>query len=243
MTLLTFAVIKYVLIACIWLFAWLAVWSLAKDVRAFLPPRKQKKKSNKVFRPSTEQVLVGNGLKAETSNPSSSYSNKVYPVQPSMRPNINADKMSRKNLRGDAKFDPDPELNNLNAGSVESDDTGALASLVAATEMREKKRRMAVDVEPTLFVIIDGPRAGFTLNLNDQPITIGRDPSNTVVLDDEFISARHAQLYKDPSSHAWILEDLGSTNGTYLDGRRIMRPVLLPALVPVRVGATTFELK
>lgn len=233
MTPLTFAVIKYVLIACIWLFAWLAVHSLRKDVKAFLPPRKSKKRQNRMFQRSKEQILVGNGSKVEASNP-------PFP-QGSSTSRANPNNL-RKSLRGKDGFF-DQELSQLDAGTVESGDTGALASLVAATETREKERRRPSDTIPTLFVIIDGPRAGFTLNLTNQPITIGRDPSNTVVLDDEFISARHARLYPDPSNHTWTLEDLGSTNGTYIDGKRISHSLPLSVLTPVRVGATTFELK
>lgn len=96
---------------------------------------------------------------------------------------------------------------------------------------------------PTLLVIIDGPLAGSSVPLTGETITLGRAASNTVVLDDEFVSSRHARVYADPHSGQWAIEDLGSTNGTVVNGQRLTVPTVLPARVPVRIGATTFELR
>ena len=96
---------------------------------------------------------------------------------------------------------------------------------------------------PTLLVVIDGPLAGSTTPLSGQPITMGRSASNTLVLDDEFVSGHHARVYQDPASGQWAIEDLGSTNGTIVSSQRITTPTILPAGVPVRIGATTFELR
>ncbi|KAA8816543.1 FHA domain-containing protein [Bifidobacterium callitrichos] len=96
---------------------------------------------------------------------------------------------------------------------------------------------------PSLLVIIDGPLAGSSVPLTGDAITIGRAASNTVVLDDEFASSHHARLYPDPRSGQWAIEDLNSTNGTVVNGQRLAVPTVLPARVPVRIGATTFELR
>ena len=101
----------------------------------------------------------------------------------------------------------------------------------------------AQQTQPTLLVIIDGPLAGASVPLSDDAVTLGRAASNTVVLDDEFVSTHHARITQDPSSGRWIIEDLHSTNGTVVNGKRITAPTVLPARVPVRVGATTFELR
>ena len=97
--------------------------------------------------------------------------------------------------------------------------------------------------EPSLLVVIDGPLAGSSTPLSGHPITLGRSSSNTLVLDDEFVSGHHARVYQDPASNRWAIEDLGSTNGTVVSGQKIMAPTILPAEVPVRIGATTFELR
>ncbi|KFI68081.1 FHA domain-containing protein FhaB/FipA [Bifidobacterium magnum] len=98
-------------------------------------------------------------------------------------------------------------------------------------------------VQPTLLVVIDGPLAGTSVPLTGSTITLGRAPSNTVVLDDEFVSSHHARVYPDPSTGSWAIEDLNSTNGTIVNQQRIAAPTMLPAGVPVRIGATTFELR
>lgn len=96
---------------------------------------------------------------------------------------------------------------------------------------------------PALLVVIDGPLAGSSVPLGDEPITLGRAASNTVVMNDEFVSSHHARVYRDPVSGDWAIEDLGSTNGTAVNQRRISEPTVLAARVPVRIGATTFELR
>ncbi|MEE1324491.1 MAG: FHA domain-containing protein [Bifidobacteriaceae bacterium] len=122
----------------------------------------------------------------------------------------------------------------------------SLASLVTNTEKREQKQLQHPQTSsdaPTLLIIIDGPRAGSTFPLGDQSITLGRSTTNTIVLNDEYVSAHHSRLSRDAETDVWMLEDLGSTNGTYLNESRIIGRVPLTARVPVRLGATTFELR
>ena len=63
------------------------------------------------------------------------------------------------------------------------------------------------------------------------------------VLDDEFVSSHHARVYTDPATGQWAIEDLGSTNGTVVNQQRLDAPMILGSRVPVRIGATTFELR
>ena len=85
--------------------------------------------------------------------------------------------------------------------------------------------------------------AGSSVPLAGNTITLGRSASNTVVLDDEFVSSHHARVYTDPATGRWAIEDLGSTNGTVVNHQRLNAPMILGARVPVRIGATTFELR
>ena len=91
------------------------------------------------------------------------------------------------------------------------------------------------------LIITEGPLAGSTVPLSPSSIIIGRSPSSTLVLDDSYASSRHARVF--PKDGSWWLEDLGSTNGTLLDGRPVHGAVELPTGVPVRIGQTTLELR
>ncbi len=94
---------------------------------------------------------------------------------------------------------------------------------------------------PGHVVVTQGPLAGTTLGLNDQQITLGRANDATLVLNDDYASSRHARLF--PQDGQWIVEDLGSTNGTYLDRQKVTRPTPVPVGVPIRIGKTVLELR
>ena len=69
----------------------------------------------------------------------------------------------------------------------------------------------------------------------------GRASDNTLVLDDDYASNYHARLR--PYEGRWLVEDLGSTNGTYLDKQKVTSPSVVPIGVPVKVGKTLLELR
>jgi len=94
---------------------------------------------------------------------------------------------------------------------------------------------------PTRLVVTQGPLTGSTLPLGPSAIIIGRSPASTLVLDDDYASGRHARFF--PQDGAWWVEDLGSTNGTYVGDQRLSQPVQLAAGTPVRVGQTVIELQ
>ncbi|HVU74658.1 MAG TPA: FHA domain-containing protein [Mycobacteriales bacterium] len=91
------------------------------------------------------------------------------------------------------------------------------------------------------LVITEGALAGTTVPLGDQTVTIGRADSSTLVLTDDFVSNHHARLMRRDGT--WYVEDLGSTNGTYLDRQKVTDPTPLPPGVPVRIGKTVLELR
>ncbi|NMF25522.1 FHA domain-containing protein [Olsenella umbonata] len=79
---------------------------------------------------------------------------------------------------------------------------------------------------PTL-TIVKGPQMGSTFELADSVVTIGRDPSNTVFLNDMTVSRRHARLdLSGLESGLATIEDLGSLNGTWVDGAIVNRALL-----------------
>ena len=95
--------------------------------------------------------------------------------------------------------------------------------------------------DTTVLVIVDGQNAGMTFPLPPSS-TIGRAPDNSIVVPDQFISSHHARIYKSKKGE-WVLEDLGSTNGTYLDEKQIAGPVIIKPGQLIRLGATSFELR
>jgi hypothetical protein len=91
------------------------------------------------------------------------------------------------------------------------------------------------------MVVTEGALAGTRITLGDAPITIGRADDSTLVLNDDYASTRHARLV--PRTGQWLVEDLGSTNGTYLDRAKVTGPTPVPLGVPIRFGRTVLELR
>lgn len=94
---------------------------------------------------------------------------------------------------------------------------------------------------PHQMVVTAGSLAGTTIDLADSQITIGRADDATLMLTDDYASTRHARLF--PQDGQWLVEDLGSTNGTYLDRQKVTRPIPVPVGVPIRIGKTVLELR
>jgi hypothetical protein len=91
------------------------------------------------------------------------------------------------------------------------------------------------------LVVTAGALAGTRITLSEAPITIGRAEDSTLVINDDYSSARHARLVARGGQ--WFIEDLGSTNGTYLDRTRVNGPTPVPLGVPIRIGRTALELR
>ena len=94
---------------------------------------------------------------------------------------------------------------------------------------------------PRHLVVTAGSLAGQSIELDDAPVTIGRAPESTLVLTDDYASSQHARLV--PRDGQWLIEDLGSTNGTYLDKTKVTRPTPVPPGGKVRIGKTVLELR
>ena len=91
------------------------------------------------------------------------------------------------------------------------------------------------------LVVTEGALAGTTIGLSDTVVTPGRADDSTLVISDDYASTRHARLV--PSDGSWTLEDLGSTNGTYLSGAKVVRPTPVPIGKQIRIGKTVLELR
>ena len=117
---------------------------------------------------------------------------------------------------------------------------GRVASVpprAAAAPLKKKRGQRG----PRTLVVTAGPLTGTKITLGEQPILIGRADDSTLVLTDDFASSRHARLTNRGGQ--WYVEDLGSTNGTYLDQQRVQGPLLVNPGVPIRIGQTALELR
>lgn len=91
------------------------------------------------------------------------------------------------------------------------------------------------------LVVVEGPLSGRVIDLDGTPILLGRAQESTLVLEDDYASGRHARLF--PQGSRWFIEDLGSTNGTYLADQQLTRALPVELGVPVRIGKTVIELR
>ena len=94
---------------------------------------------------------------------------------------------------------------------------------------------------PSKVVVVDGPSSGSSASLEGDPVLIGRGTDAAIRLDDDYVSTRHARI--GASGGTFYVEDLGSTNGTYIGSQRITQATAIQLGSRVRVGKTTLELK
>ena len=113
---------------------------------------------------------------------------------------------------------------------------GAAAGATARPTAKVKRGKTAHQL-----VVTAGQLAGTRITLGEAPITIGRAEDSTLVITDDYASARHARLV--PRAGQWFIEDMGSTNGTYLDRAKVSGPTPVPLGVPIRIGRTSVELR
>jgi hypothetical protein len=100
---------------------------------------------------------------------------------------------------------------------------------------------MATTRTAARLVITSGPKAGVEIPLGSEPLTIGRSSESGLQILDDYTSTHHARLLL--WNDEWVIQDLDSTNGTFLDGKKVTIPTQVPMNTPVKVGATTFELR
>ena len=102
---------------------------------------------------------------------------------------------------------------------------------------RKAKRQRG---QPRVFMISQGNQAGLSADLADGVIMIGRGADCQLILDDDYVSTRHARVVGTPNGT--YVEDLGSTNGTYVNGQRITAPTTITLADTVRIGKTMLRL-
>jgi hypothetical protein len=99
----------------------------------------------------------------------------------------------------------------------------------------------ASSVGATRLVITGGAKEGLEIPLPQEQLTIGRSSDSGLVIRDDYTSTHHARLLN--WNQGWVIQDLDSTNGTFLDGTRVIVPTQVPLNTPVKIGTTSFELR
>jgi len=94
---------------------------------------------------------------------------------------------------------------------------------------------------PTHVLVVEGSNVGERAELDQGPVLIGRGTDAGIRLDDDYVSTRHARIAS--SADQWFVEDLGSTNGTYVGSARITQPTTITLGTQVRIGKTILELR
>jgi pSer/pThr/pTyr-binding forkhead associated (FHA) protein len=116
-----------------------------------------------------------------------------------------------------------------------------VAASTATEPVVPKLSRSASKRIPTTLTVTEGSLAGTTLTLMEAGVLLGRNPECTLVLDDDFASGRHARIFRRDGG--WVVEDLGSTNGTYMGSTRLTQPTPVEVGSTLRIGKTIFELR
>jgi pSer/pThr/pTyr-binding forkhead associated (FHA) protein len=110
------------------------------------------------------------------------------------------------------------------------------AAAVAPKLARATGRRV-----PKSLTVTQGSLTGTTVSLQETGVLLGRNPECTLVLDDDFASGRHARIFRRDAG--WLVEDLGSTNGTFLGSSKLTQPMPVQVGSTLRIGKTVLELR
>lgn len=102
-------------------------------------------------------------------------------------------------------------------------------------------QQSASSLDARRLVITSGTKEGLEIDLPAEQLTIGRSNESELVIRDDYTSTHHARLLK--WNDGWVIQDLDSTNGTFLGGTRVTVPTPVPLNTPVKIGTTSFELR
>ncbi len=119
------------------------------------------------------------------------------------------------------------------SGALAKQKVGAQGRSQALTSRVRKTKRRLVVLEPPVL-------AGQSYQLNTE-LTMGRAAGCQITLDDTYISQLHARVRNGETGV--IVEDLGSTNGTYLNRKRVMAPSVVSPGDKIQLGSTVLELR
>jgi pSer/pThr/pTyr-binding forkhead associated (FHA) protein len=127
------------------------------------------------------------------------------------------------------------------AAAAPAQQTAQAAPVVAAPRPAREAAAPVSSLEARRLVITSGSKEGLEIDLPEEQLTIGRSSESGLVIRDDYTSTHHARLLK--WADGWVVQDLDSTNGTFLDGVRVVVPTQIPLNTAVKIGTTSFELR
>lgn len=110
------------------------------------------------------------------------------------------------------------------------------------SERSTSRQPRAVRRGPQTLTVVEGSLRGTTVPLNQGGLLVGRNPECSLVLTDDYASGRHLRIYLGPDAQ-WYADDLGSTNGTFINNQRIGTGHRLEVGTQIRIGQTILELQ
>jgi pSer/pThr/pTyr-binding forkhead associated (FHA) protein len=91
------------------------------------------------------------------------------------------------------------------------------------------------------LIVVSGALAGQRVDVGAQPVTIGKGPATIQISDDPAVSTRHAEVAL--RGGAFVVTDLGSTNGTFVNNQRIAQPTRINDGDLLRFGNTQLKFR
>ncbi len=152
----------------------------------------------------------------------------IFSIAGVLRSDIYGTRVSRRSQRGSGR-------------APTSSPARPAAGAATVTPQPQGRSRRAAKRVPTSLLVTEGPLAGTSLPLRASGIVIGRNPECALVVDDDYASGRHCRLYA--ADGQWFVEDLGSTNGTFLGRDRLTQPRPVQTGSTLRIGRTVLELR
>lgn len=162
----------------------------------------------------------------------------VFSVVGVLRTDIYGTSVSRRAQKSAPVREPEPAPR---TSPRPSEPRGGGVGAGAAAALAEARNRARARRVPTTLLVTEGPLAGTSLPLRQAPVLVGRNPECALVLDDDYASGRHCRFF--PEGEGWFVEDLGSTNGTYIGREKLTSPRPVEIGTTLRIGKTVLELR
>lgn len=114
----------------------------------------------------------------------------------------------------------------------EDEDTSGRTKAMPSIKTGQKGKKV-------YLTVVEGENFGEEYECKDKETAIGRSSGNDIVIKDEGISRRHCLI--EPATSAYVLKDLNSTNGTFLNNKKISSPVALKHGDKIKIGKAVLQ--